>query len=149
MPKPGKDLRLFLDANVIFSAAYSPEGRSAMVFLFGRRKRCRLVSSRFALEEARRNLEQQRTEALKVFSKNLPWIRVVPEADASAIETVASIGLDPGDVPILAAAIGQAAILVTGDRKHFGPWMGKTVYGLRILSLAAALDLIISGEESQ
>ena len=146
MQRPGKDLRVFLDANVVFSAAYSPEGRSATLFLFGRRKHCHLISSRFALEEARRNLEQQRVEALKAFAKNLPWIRVVPEADASAIEKVASIGLDAGDVPILAAAIGQAAILVTGDQKHFGRWMGQTVYGVRVLSLAATLDLLISGE---
>src|ERR1035437_3299926 len=86
--RPGRDIRVFLDANVIFSAAYSPEGWSAALFLFARRKRCRLISSRFALEEASRNLEQQRAPALKVFAKNLPWIRVVPEADASAIERV-------------------------------------------------------------
>ncbi len=144
MRKLGNTLHIFSDANVIFSAAYSPEGRSASLFLFARRKRCRLISSRFALEEARRNLEHQRPEALKVFAKNIPWIRVVPEGDAATIEKVTSMGLDAGDVPILAAAIGQAAILVTGDLEHFGRWMGQTVYGLRILTLAATLELLVS-----
>ena len=148
MQKPVSAVRIFLDANVIFSAAYSPKGRSAVIFLFARRKWCRLISSRFALEEARRNLEQLRPAALKSFEKNLPWIRIVSEADATAIEKIASIGLDTGDVPILAAAIGQAAILVTGDQKHFGRWMKQTVYGVHVLSLASTLELLLVARKS-
>ena len=142
MRKLGKTFRIFLDANVIFSASYSPEGRSAALFLLARKRSCRLVTSRLALEEAHRNLEQQRPEALKNFQKHLPWMMVVPEADQLRLDKVASIGLDSGDVPILAAAINHCDLLVTGDLKHFGPWMGKDVEGLQVRSLASVIELL-------
>jgi predicted nucleic acid-binding protein len=142
MRKPGKALRVFLDANVIFSASYSPEGRSAALFLLARKRLCRLVTSHLALEEAHRNLERQRPDALKIFQKHVPWMTVVPEAGRSRLEKVASIGLDSGDVPILAAAIGHCDLLATGDIKHFGPWMGKIVEGLRVMSLASVIELL-------
>ena len=142
MRKPAKALRIFLDANVIFSASYSPDGRSAALFLLARKRLCRLVTSRLALEEAHRNLEQQRPEALKIFQRHLPWMIVVPEADSSRLEKVRSMGLDSGDVPILAAAINHCDLLVTGDIKHFGPWMGEVVQGLRVISLASAIELL-------
>ncbi len=142
MRRPGKALRIFLDANIIFSASYSPNGRSAALFLLARKRLCRLVTSHLALEEAHRNLERQRPEALKVFQRHLPWIRVVPEAHALHLEEVASMGLDAGDVPILAAAINHCDLLITGDLKHFGPWMGKTVVGIQIMSLASGIELL-------
>ncbi len=47
--------RVFLDANVLFSAAY---GSSRIGALWDRARfgRCRLLASRYAIEEARRNL---------------------------------------------------------------------------------------------
>jgi hypothetical protein len=42
------DLRVFLDANVLFTAAYSPDGLSA------------LLTSPLAIVEAERNLEAKR-----------------------------------------------------------------------------------------
>ena len=65
--------------------------------------------------------------------------KVVAEADSKRLVQAAGTGLDRGDVPISAAALGQAEALVTGDRRHFGPFMGKKLLGLRILSLAEAL----------
>ena len=47
------------------------------------------------------------------------------------------------DVPILAAAIGRAECLVTGDRELFGRWMGHALFGVKILSLADALDAVL------
>ena len=134
-------LRLFLDANVIFSAALSNQSRAAVLFGLARAGACKLVSSGYAVEEARRNLKAKHPDALNRFAKVVDLIEVGAEADSRRLLQAAATGLDPGDVPILAAALGQADALVTGDRKHFGQFMGKKLLGLRILSLAEALAL--------
>ena len=135
---------IFLDANIIFSAAYSSEGNAAALFALARKNMCRLVSSKYAIEEARRNLEYKKPDALKVFQTLLAQIDSCPEADAGRLEKASAIGLDTGDAPILAAALGNADFLVTGDRKHFGAWMGKPVHGIKILSLSDALDKLLN-----
>lgn len=132
-------LSFFLDANVLFSAAYSQDGRAAILFALARSGSIRLVSSRYAAEEARRNLSAKRPVALKRFSDNLALVVLVPEGDAGHRSEALATGLDGGDVPILAAAVGRAEALVTGDRRHFGRFMGKKLLGVRILSLADAL----------
>jgi hypothetical protein len=102
---------------------------------------CQLVSSGYAVEEARRNIQAKHPDALGRFTKGLGLIHVVAEADSKRLVQAVATGLDAGDVPILAAAMGQADALVTGDRRHFGPFMGKKLVGLQILSLAEALAL--------
>ncbi len=135
-------LRLFLDANVIFSAALSPQSRAAVLFGLARAGLCQLVTSGYALEEARRNiLGAKRPDALARFTDGLALIQVVAEADSKRLSVAAATGLDHGDVPILAAALGRAEALGTGDRRHFGRFMGKKILELRILSLADALAL--------
>ncbi|MBK8871672.1 MAG: PIN domain-containing protein [Elusimicrobia bacterium] len=137
---------IFLDANVVFSAAYTPEGRSAALFALARRRLCRLVSSRYAMEEARRNLVRKKPLALDRFDMLTHWLHLCAEADALRLEKARSVGVtDPMDVPVLAAAIGRADILATGDRKHFGPWMTKEIQGLTILGLADVLRRIVGG----
>ena len=49
-------MRLFLDANVLFTAAHNPGGKAALVIEFGRAGIWRLATSAYAAEEARRNL---------------------------------------------------------------------------------------------
>ena len=140
----GKPLpSFFLDANILFSAAYCTEGRCAALFALARKKRCRLVTSRFAVEEARRNLSDKKPECLKVFSTLVAALSLCSEAKPEHLEKAAAIGLDRGDIPILGAAIDNAEFMVTGDRKHFGPWMGETVYGLEVMGLAETLEALL------
>jgi len=141
MPSAAK--RFFLDANILFSAAYSAEGRSAALFALARRRLCRLVTSHYAIQEAQRNLSDKKPGALKSLTPLLNWVKVVREANIAERERVAAIGLDAMDAPILAAAIGAADVLVTGDHKHFGRWMGKDIFGVRVSSLADALDFVL------
>jgi len=49
-------MRLFLDANVIFSAADNPTGNAHGIFRLAEKRRCELSTSRYALEEAQRNV---------------------------------------------------------------------------------------------
>lgn len=66
---------VFLDANVIFSAAYSDIGGSAYVFQLAKKSRLTLYSSRLAIKEAERNL-RKKADAQKVLKANLP-IKIV------------------------------------------------------------------------
>jgi uncharacterized protein len=121
--------RLFLDANVLFSAAYRA---NAGLLQFWNLKNAVLCSSRYALEEARINLA---TDAQKRRLEKL----------ASAIEFFDSIPrglprdvvLPDKDVPILLAAIAaHSTHLTTGDIRHFGRYFGKTIEGMLVLSPA-------------
>ena len=49
-------MRLFLDANVLFTAAHNPRGKAALVIDLGREGHWEIYSSAYALEEATRNL---------------------------------------------------------------------------------------------
>ena len=52
-------MRLFLDANIFFTALHNPRGKAAFVIEFGTQGYWELFSSLYALEEARRNLERK------------------------------------------------------------------------------------------
>ena len=120
--------RVFLDANVLFSAAYRE--RAGLLRLWAL-EGVRLVTSRYAVDEARRNLsedaQQSRLEVL------LASTNVVDEADPRTVEV--DEGLPAKDRPILRAAISaRASHLLTGDVSHFGPFFGKLLHGVRVLS---------------
>jgi predicted nucleic acid-binding protein len=118
---------VFLDANVLFSAAYrAGSGLSRLWSVEG----IRLVTSAYAAAEARRNLarpeQRQRLDAL------LAPIEQIGE-DASR-RLPDGIELPEKDVPILSAAIAAGAThLLTGDVMHFGRYFGRTVSGVLIL----------------
>ena len=118
--------RLFLDANILFSAAYRQD--SGLVQLW-KLKDTSLCSSRYALEEARINLEgnEQRLRLEKLARK-------VYLFDAATRELPAGFSLSEKDVPIFLAAIeARATHLITGDIRHFGPYFGKQIQGMLIL----------------
>ena len=58
-------MRLFLDANILFTALHNPTGKAALVIELGIQGRWELFSSAYALEEARRNLERKFPPALE------------------------------------------------------------------------------------
>ena len=118
--------RLFLDDNILFSAAYR---RDSGLVQFWKLKDTSLCSSRYALEEARINLEEneQRLRLEKL-------ARQVHLFDAAARELPAGFSLPEKDVPIFLAAIeARATHLISGDIRHFGPYFGKQIHGMFIL----------------
>ncbi len=137
-------MRVFMDANVLFAAAISPQGRSAVLFLLAGQGLCTLLTSPHAITEARRNLEGRYPEALERFEGLLQIVTIVQEATPSRVGWARRQGLPEEDAPILAAAAdSRAEILVTGDRAHFGPLFGRTVEKVQVLRLADALSLVL------
>lgn len=119
--------RLFLDANVLFSAAYRSDARLRELWAA---KDVKLVTSSYAVEEARRNLNspEQREELEKLMRK----MEVLASSPA---ERPVTIDLPQKDRPILLAAIeSKAGYLITGDFTHFGKYYRKTVEGVLILT---------------
>ena len=118
------DLRVFLDANVLFTAAYSPEGRSALLIEIGAAGRLTLFTSPLAIIEAQRNLEAKRPAALPAFERNLAAVEVVREPAPADVKRLTPPDLSAKDRPLLAAAISaRATHFVTGDQRDFGRWM--------------------------
>jgi uncharacterized protein len=118
--------RLFLDANVLFSAAYRP---NAGLLRLWRLKKTTLVSSRYALEEARINLtdDLQRGRLTRLS-------RTIEFFDAPSNNLPQGIVLPDKDAPIVLAAIeAKATHIITGDLRHFGPYFGKKIQGILVV----------------
>ena len=137
-------MRLFLDANLLFTAAHNPEGRAAALFALARQGTCVLTSSSHALEEARRNLALKYRPAASALEGILPDVTIEGEAPPAVVTWALEQGLPLKDAPILAAAVhSRCDALVTGDRTHFGPLYGRSFKGVRVLSPAQALAQVL------
>jgi len=137
-------VKLFLDANVIFSAAHREEGRSQDLVALAQAGLCELLASRHAIEEARRNLELKSAGFEPRLAKALAQVTMVAEAPAALVEWGRAQGLPLKDAPILAAAVSaHADLLVTGDGRDFGHLFGHVLRGTRVVTPAAALDRVL------
>ena len=119
--------RVFLDANVLFSAAYGSPGL-ARLWAMAAAGSIELLSSSYAVAEAWHNLDlPQQRERLKGL---LSALTVVPEPDAAL---PCPVDLPPKDRPVLLAAIQAGAThLVRGDRARFGPYRAHTLGGVLV-----------------
>ncbi len=125
--------RVFLDANVLFSAALGGSVFDAIWVVAGHGG-YRLVTSPYCVIEARENLARKRPEAVKRLKERLSSVKLVAEAEPDPWMT----GLVPEkDLPVLAAAVAsRASVLLTGDVRHFGALMGREDLPLRVLTPA-------------
>lgn len=118
--------RLFLDANVLFSAAYKADAR---VFRLWNLSDVQLCSSRYALEVARFNLSDE--AQLRRLTKVIDNVRFF---EASKRDLPRGVHLPDKDAPILLAALdAKSDYLLTGDFRHFGSHFGKRIEGMMIV----------------
>ena len=114
-------MRIFLDANILFSAAQAHSRMKAFVDLL-------------------LNLATKFPDGVKGLERLLKHCEIT-----SQITTDLKVELALKDVPILGGAIaGHATHLLTGDEKDFGKFWGKTIQGVKVVSprmLAEVLDL--------
>lgn len=136
-------MRIFLDANVLFSAAKSDGAiRALLNILLNSGHEC--WADDYVISEARRNLQSKGRAALVPFEHLLERLHVAePGTLAMANEEIQ--WLPRKDRPVLACAIKlRCEVLVTGDRTHFGAGYGRSFAGVVIhspRSLAETLDL--------
>ena len=113
-------MRLFLDANVLFTAAHNPRGKAAFVLELAAEGHWQAVTSALALDEARRNLARKFPECVERLDPLVAGVERVNAPPGSPCP----VDLPEKDRPILAAALrAGASHLLTGDRAHFGPHM--------------------------
>ena len=131
-------MRVFLDANVLFSAS---QAGSNIARLIAWLVECETaVTSDFAVEEARRNLTIKREDWLPIFDKLFVDVEVVPSALFDL-----PVALDSKDAPLFCAAIrSRCGLFVTGDKRDFGHLYGQVVQGVEIISLLRLAEILAS-----
>ena len=123
-------MRVFIDANVLFTAAHTPGGKAAFVIELGSAGNFFLFTSDAAREEAERNLAAKYPDSLPLLEA-LPGRITSVNADLSA---PFPDGLPANDVVIFQAALAcRATHLLTGDLHHFGPLMNRPVVTFSII----------------
>lgn len=124
-------MRLFLDANVLFTAAHNPDGLARLLFDLARHDVLTLISSDVAVGEARANLGLKAPDKAAALDRLLPTLEIVDPPS----RLVYDIELPDDDRLIFGATIASRAThLLTGDKKHFGPYFDdpKRTGGVRI-----------------
>ncbi len=112
-------MKLFVDANVLFTAAYSPKGKAAFFF---DSLASFIVTSDYAAEEARRNILAKKPASSAWLENILAQIKII----ASAQGDTCPIDLPSKDQPVFLSALRtKATHLLTGDLKDFGAHMNK------------------------
>jgi predicted nucleic acid-binding protein len=135
--------RVFVDANVLFSASYRPDHE---LLFFWASSGTEMITSHYAADEARRNIgNPAHLERLKQL---LIRTEVV---DADEQRGHRDIALPGKDMPILWGALSaRSRFLVTGDRRHFGAYFDllfELPYGILTIIEPAALLRLLKKQE--
>jgi len=134
-------MRIFLDANLLFSAGKSDGAVRRFINLLLKNGHT-LVADPYVKEEAERNIQLKYPESQQDLTGVLRRISIQPSATAPAF-LPSSVLLDEKDRPVLAAAIkAGCGLLITGDTTHFSALFGKTVQGVLILNLRQAAEML-------
>ena len=105
-------IRLFLDANVLFTAAHNPSGKTALIIELGSQGYWEVVACSYAIEEARRNIAIKFPDDLKRVESLISAVTKVP----SRAGLISPVPLPKKDRPILEAAIHcKSTHFLTGD----------------------------------
>ena len=125
-------MRIFLDANILFSAAWS-DGAVRQLLRLARAAGHECWIDAYVETEARRNLQAKSPGSLAAFEALVGDCRRAPVQPVSAGLDDALSLLPPDDRLVLAAAIRlRCGALVTGDKRDFAPLLGKRVRGVAI-----------------
>ena len=140
-------IRVFLDANVLFSAARPPGGVCRDIFRVAeKRGDVLLLATWYVIGEADIKLIYRGLSPISPPRVALQLLisRQVTRCSRPSIELNQRLGLllsDPYDAPVLAGAVSaKADWLVTGNTKDFGHLYEETVEGVLILEPRAALN---------
>ena len=129
-------MRIFLDANVLFSASRSAGAIRQLVYGLHAAGHT-LVADEYVATEARRNIVGKASAEAQAYLEAL-----LSQIEVSAVHfpvTAQSVvqWLPVKDRPVLMAAMElRCDALVTGDRTHFGPGYGQVFGGVTLYTPA-------------
>ena len=130
-------MKLFLDANVLFSAANADSAIARFLHLL--REKHSLVTSAYAYAEAERNIALKRPKWMEGFRHAMAGVTLVPDMPLRIDVTLAD-----KDRPILGSAIASGCdYLLTGDKKDFGHLYGKAFGGVTVVSYTMLAGLVL------
>lgn len=130
---------MFLDANVLFSAAYR---ETAGLRRLWQTEEAELLTSSYALEEARRNVQGREQRAR--LSRLVSDLELISEAPSRQLP--GDVALPEKDRPILQAALAAGAThLLTGDITDFSALLGRKGEGMRVERPASYLRRKLEG----
>lgn len=134
-------MRVFLDANIIFSAS---NRESNLYRLFGiLYQKTALITSHYALEEARRNIILKRNQWENTFQEISSKITLV-----SDVPLYEKINLVEKDRPILGSAIeSKCNYLLTADKRDFGHLYNKTIKNVMIVDCITMAEIALNVSE--
>jgi predicted nucleic acid-binding protein len=135
-------MRIFLDANILFSAAKSDGAIRQLLTLLEKAGHECCVDG-YVIGEARRNLVAKAPTSVGELERLVSRMKTAG-AHRSDPALEGSLPLPAKDQPVLAAAIRQSCgALVTGDRTHFGELYGRTIHGVTIHSPRSLAEAIL------
>ena len=136
-------MRIFLDANILFSAAKSAGAVRQLLETLVSLEHV-LCADAYVVTEARRNLSAKApAESLRVLDELLARIEVSATKTVDFGKSIV-LWLPEKDRPVLLAAMNlQCDVLVTGDIAHFGAGFGKSFDGVVIYSPRLLADVVL------
>lgn len=129
-------MKLFLDANVIYSASRSIVGASYTIFLIKKKSQLNFVTSKLALVEAEKNLvAKEQSKVIERFYERIKSIDVM-SVDSEKAKKYYKTVIEEKDRPILYGALkSKSSYLLTLDKKHFfTKKMGQTKFPFQIMT---------------
>ena len=134
-------LRVFIDANVLFSASKTGSNISRLLKLL--LEQGNAITSDFAVEEARRNIELKRPGWEAEFSTLVQAVEIVPSVQFPLPVTI--VGKD--QTILCTATRSGCNALVTGDRQHFGHLYDQTIQGVLVVTLLRLAEMLTDATE--
>jgi predicted nucleic acid-binding protein len=131
-------LNLFLDTSVAIAASLSATGASREIFKLAARNMWRLQISPWVLREVQENLANKPPEFIRSWASL--QVNTVIEPDELIFEWPIVFEASK-DKPVLFTALACADVLLTLDRHDFRELLGRSVYGLQVLTPGGFLRL--------
>ena len=138
-------MRVFLDANILFSAGKS-DGAIRQLLRHLTLAKHTLVADSYVQLEAQRNIAAKAdAQAVRDLDALLSKVDIsaVQFTQSSPALQAAALWLPEKDRPVLLVAMVLACdVLVTGDSTHFGPGYGKRFEGVTVCSPRQLAELV-------
>jgi predicted nucleic acid-binding protein len=121
---------VFLDASVILAACGRDSGASRRIFDIHKHKGWASLASGYVMGEVRANIESLGKQAVRDWRRLESDLRLVRD---QFVVNWPVVFAPAKDRPVLFTALAFADVLLTLDKRDFGPLMGVGFYDLEIM----------------